>query len=171
MGKQSEPKSSTLRWALHLLLISQCLMPFLPFLGISIHSFSFRIGAVHSHQMAATTCLIDKTDSISMKLYSVASITMTGYMMIHNWDVYQVPHYTFELFTEIYVFPITLSCWQFVEILQWYNHFLNALPLVYLRKLVSVYSCWLSYFGMIWESFRIKAQLKCHLWDVLRSCS
>lgn len=125
-------------------------MPFLPFLGISIHSFSFRIGAVHSHQMAATTCLIDKADSISVKLYSVAWVTMTGYMIVHNWDVYQAPHYTFELFTEIYVFLLPLlagvtllplSCWQFVEILQWCNHFLNALPLVYLRKSVSVYSC------------------------------
>lgn len=32
--------------------------------------------------MAATTCLFDKTDSISAELYSVASITMTGYMII-----------------------------------------------------------------------------------------
>lgn len=39
------------------------------------------------------------------------------------------------------IFPITLSCWQFVEILQWCNHFFSALFLVYLRKLVSVYSC------------------------------
>lgn len=32
--------------------------------------------------MAATTCLFDMTDSILAEFYSVASITMTGYMII-----------------------------------------------------------------------------------------
>lgn len=90
----------------------------------------------------------------------------------NNWDAHHAPHYTFKLFTEICIFSITLTCWQFVEICHWCNHFLSALPLVCLRKLVSVCCCWHAYFGMIWESFGIKAQLKCHLlWGVLKSCS
>ena len=50
-------------------------------------------------------------------------------MFDNNWDAHCAPHYTFKLFTEIYIFPITLSYWQFVEILHWCKHFLSALPL------------------------------------------
>ena len=64
----------------------------LTILGISIHFFSFRSGAAHSHPVADMTRLFDKTDSISAELYSVALITMTGCMIIYNWDAHQLPH-------------------------------------------------------------------------------
>ena len=78
-------------------------MPFLPFLGISVTSFPLGCRAVHSQLIADTTCLFDKIDSSSAELCSVASVTMTGYTIIHNWDA---PHvsYTFEWFTKIYGF-------------------------------------------------------------------
>lgn len=72
-----------------------------------------------------------------------------GRIYDNNWDAHHAPHYTFKS-AEIYLFPITLffffflitlSCWQFVEILQWCNHFFGALPLVYLRNLVHICSC------------------------------
>lgn len=90
--------------------------------------------------MAATTCLFDMTDSILVEFYSVALITMTGYMIIIGMLTMR-PITLLSCSLRFTFFLLLCLSWQFVEILQWCHHFLSALPLVYLRKLVSVCTC------------------------------
>lgn len=150
MGEQSEPKSSFLRWTLHSVTISRWLMPFLLFLRISTYSLSFRMPGSTQLPAGSYNLSFWQDRSLSSRII-FCSIDHRDRTYDNNWDAHHAPHYTFKLFTEIYIFPITLSCWQFVEILQWCNHFLSALSLVYFRKLISVCSCW----QLFWNHPRI----------------